>query len=508
MTIPASEFVNVIPGVINGGGSPLSLNGLILSQDTHLPTKSVTPFGSSSAVAAFFGPGSPEFFAADQYFLGFDGSTIKPNTLLFAPYVAADRAAWLTSGSLAGVTLTQLQAFSGTLALTVDGTLFTSSSINLATAVSFSDAATKITAAFSGSGHPVCAWDAVRSTFVLSSSTTGNSSTITYATAGTLANNLLLTQATGAILSQGQVADTPTTAMNNAVTVTQNWATFTTMFEPIDDNKLLFAQWANSKNSRYLYVAWDTNAQAIINGGSCFGNTALAAQLDGTMCVSGSSADCIAQGTTLAAAALNLAVFTLGVAASIDFAATNGRVTLAYKHSSGFIPTVTNQQSAANLLANGYSYYGAVATANTNFNFAYDGRLTGEWKWFDTFLNQVRLNSQFQLALLNQLTIVKSIPYTPSGYSLIRTTMQDAINEGLNFGSIRPGVILSESQKAAVNQAAGVDISNPLLQQGYYLQVKDPGAQVRANRGTPIVNFWYTDGGAVHKITVNSIDIL
>ena len=45
-------------------------------------------------------------------------------------------------------------------------------------------------------------------------------------------------------------------------------------------------------------------------------------------------------------------------------------------------------------------------------------------------------------------------------------------------------------------------------QQGYYLQILDPGAQVRGNRGTPVINFWYTDGGAVQKITIASIDIL
>jgi len=40
------------------------------------------------------------------------------------------------------------------------------------------------------------------------------------------------------------------------------------------------------------------------------------------------------------------------------------------------------------------------------------------------------------------------------------------------------------------------------------LQVLDPGAQVRGNRGTPVINFWYTDGGAVQQITLASIDIL
>ena len=86
--------------------------------------------------------------------------------------------------------------------------------------------------------------------------------------------------------------------------------------------------------------------------------------------------------------------------------------------------------------------------------------------------------------------------------------MIDPITSALNFGAIRSGISMSASQKAQVNQAAGLDVSTTIEQQGYYLQILDPGAQVRGNRGTPVINFWYTDGGAVQKITVASIDIM
>ena len=86
--------------------------------------------------------------------------------------------------------------------------------------------------------------------------------------------------------------------------------------------------------------------------------------------------------------------------------------------------------------------------------------------------------------------------------------MIDPISAGINFGSIRTGITMSASQKAQVNQAAGLDVSTIIEQQGYYLQILDPGAQVRGNRGTPVINFWYTDGGAVQKINVASIDIM
>ena len=51
-------------------------------------------------------------------------------------------------------------------------------------------------------------------------------------------------------------------------------------------------------------------------------------------------------------------------------------------------------------------------------------------------------------------------------------------------------------------------MSNEIEQQDYYLQILDPGAQVRGLRGTPVINFWYTDGGAVQKISLASINIM
>ena len=71
--------------------------------------------------------------------------------------------------------------------------------------------------------------------------------------------------------------------------------------------------------------------------------------------------------------------------------------------------------------------------------------------------------------------------------------MIDPITAGLNFGSIRTGITLSASQRHR-NQAAGLDVSTIIEQQGYYLQILTRAPKC-GNRGTPVINFWYTDGG-------------
>jgi len=493
MTIPVSSIVSVNPGVVGAGGSPLALNGVILSKSLYLPTGAVQSFADATAVSNFFGPSSTEYALAQTYFQGFDNSTIKPGTLFFAPFVDTARAGWLQSGSLAGMTLTQLQALgSGTLIITVDGAVKTSSSIALGAIASFSAAATAIAAAFTGSPL-TCTWDAVRSVFVLTSATTGATSTMSFAT-GTLATGLKLTSATGASLSQGAAVDTPSGAMDMVKAATQNWVAFTTLWEPLLADKELFAAWATLQNSRYMYVAWDTDTQAVTaNSTTAFGVVAMGLDYDGVMCVYNTA---------------QLAVFVLGLIGSIDFTRTNGRTAGAFRSQSGFTPTVTDKTVADILLANGYSFYGSYAEASNQFNFLYNGNLPGKWKWLDTFVDQVYLNSQFRASLIALLTNSGAIPYNEQGYSLIRAAMIDPINSAFNFGTIRAGVTLSESQKAQVNAAAGKSVAQTIEQQGYYLQILDPGSTVRAARGTPVINFWYTDGGSIQQINIASIDIM
>jgi hypothetical protein len=588
MTIPANQIVNVNPGVVGGGGNPLSLNGVILSENVLLPSGQVQSFTSADAVSAFFGPASEEYALAQIYFSGYENSTMKPGILFFAPYAGAATSAWVKGGSLAGQSLAQLQALSGSLSIVMDGYTHASAGINLSTASSPSDAATKIqtaldlseptesvvtgtiagttmtvTAVTSGtldpgqtvtgstvttqsvilsqltstevdgtlggkgtyqlsesstvgtgetltaSASPVTvAWDAIHSAFTVTSQIAGTISTSAYAT-GTLAAGLMLTSATGATLSQGIAGQTPASAMNAIKAITQNWCSFMTLWEPVIADKEGFAIWANAQNQRYLYVAWDTDAQAIVNGSTtCFGVVANAAEYNGVTCLSGDPAAATAAGTTLAAILPELAAFVMGMIASINYAEMNGRITTAFKSQSGFTPTCTNEQTGANLLANGYSFYGAYATANEEFNFLYNGQMPGEWQWIDTFVNQVYLNAQFQLALLTFMTAIGAIPYNQYGYSLVRAAMMDPINSGLNSGIIRAGVVLSSGQAALVDNAAGKAVSGTLQNQGYYLQILDPGAQARANRQTPIINFFYTDGGAVQQINLASIDVM
>lgn len=494
-SIPASAIVTVTPSVISAGGSALDLNGLIVTTNPRLPVGQVIRFANQADVASYFGPISDEAAKASIYFLGFDNSNRKPGALLFSRYSTGSSVAYMRGGNVAAaMTLDQLKTLTGVLTITVDGAAKTSSTINLSGATSFSNAATIIQAAFTNPGFTVL-FESLSGAFVFSGPTS-----ITTAT-GTLAAPLLLTTATGAMVSPSSGPMVPAVHMDSVKAQNQNWATFTTLFDPdaagVITNKLAFATWSNAQNNRFMYVPWDVDLAPTTSA-------AATASLGYIVDVVNQYSGVFPVFSTGDAAK---AVAALGFVASIDFTEPNGRATLAFRTQSGLAPDVTNQTVANNLIANGYNFYGSYATANDQFNFMYPGQVSGQYLWADSFANQIWLNNALQLALMVLLVNAKSIPYNASGYAQMKAACADPIQAALTFGAIRAGVTLSQQQAASVNASAGLRISDTLQNVGYYLQVLDASPQVRAARGSPPAKLWYTDGQSVQSINLASIAI-
>ena len=140
-TIPASQLVSVNPDVLAAGGEILDVIALILTTSTRAPIGSVLSFSSVDAVSAYFGASAPEVDVARTYFAGFTGSSRLPGSVLFAQYNSANVAAFIRGGDVSALTLTQLQAITGSLNIVIDGNAFNAASVNLAAATGFSSAA-------------------------------------------------------------------------------------------------------------------------------------------------------------------------------------------------------------------------------------------------------------------------------------------------------------------------------------------------------------------------------
>lgn len=489
MPIPLRKDVQINPGVLPAGGSALDLNGLVLTDSQYAPVGSVVTFTTKEDVSAYFGSASTEFSMAEIYFQGFNAATKTPGAMLFARYNTDAAAAWLRSGSMATVTLEQLKLMSGVLTLTVDGTSHTSTAINLSAATSFAQAATLIETGIGASVN--VEFDTTQKAFIITSATDGADSTITYAT-GTLSNDLKLTASTGAILSQGAAAANVNDAMTAVLDSSQNWAVFTTAFAPTKAQALSFSAWASAQNYRFGYVPYTLEGSTLVAGST----DTMTYDIINTY----SYANVLpVYGSVTHAAAV------LGYFASLDFDRLEGRVPMKFRELDGLLTTVGTSAAYDALIANGYNFYGDYSANKYDERYWAPGKVTGDFKWADSFAFQIWLNASLMADCIRLFKSNRSLPYNARGDAAIEASMADTIAQGLAFGGIRTGVDLSAAQISEINNAVGMQVGSSIIAKGWYLNIPKATPAQRAERTRPGCTLFYLDGGSVQSITLASI---
>jgi hypothetical protein len=568
MTIPASQIANSTPSVLSAGGSAIDLSGMFLTNNTRAPIGSVLQFATPAAVQNYFGASSPEAAFAGVYFAGPDTpSSVKPGNMLITQFNTAPVAAYLRGGNAAAaLTLTQLQSLSGTLSVTIDGSA-KAGSPNLSGSTSFTNAAQIINQALGMTGaavgsftgsiatttltvtaapvvlapgqvlsgvgvtagtyivaqltgttggigtyqvsasqtvasesitatNPGVVYDSVSGAFIFNSGTTGATSSAAYAT-GSMAASLLLTQVTGAVLSQGAAAASPAAFMTTLANAYANWATFGLMFNPDQSGsaiRLAFSSWASQQKNRFIYVASDDDISA--------GTANPASSSFGFLVKS------LGYGATIVnwqATETYIAALVMGFIASMDFSAQGGRYTLAGRTQAGFPAGVVDVTFSRNLIANGYNFYGAYATAKQNFIQYQTGAISGQFLWADSAAISIWLTNNFQVDMMVLLQNLGIIPYNTAGNTMIEEGLSDTITQAGKFGAYQTGVSLSGVQKAAVTAAAGQDVSGTLSTQGWYLAIGNAPTNIRQQRGSPPCKFFYMDGESVQTLQIDSV---
>lgn len=501
MSIPASYIVDVTPRVISAGTAGIAINGLFLTTNPQLPVGIVQEFVSATAVAKYFGYESDEYNAAVIYFAGYVNSFKKPASIRYARRINANVSAFLRGAEYQG-TLQALQAVSdGSLNITINNELIELTNIDLASASSFSAAALKIQSAINTLKSTVSAvvtYNSISSAFEVSTTAAGAQSSVSFAataSSGTdLGSILNLTSSAGAVISPGLDEQTAAENMTQIAATDSNFVTFTHLYNADADEGIALGQWSNSQGVSYCFFPWSNEAAALVESST----DDIASKM-------------IAAGVTNFTAIYNdyrLAAGVMGAFASIDWTRTNGAIDIAFKQVDGLAPTVTSAADAAVLDKKFYTYYGQFATKNTDFNFIYKGLIVGDYVNLSTYINAVWFNSSMVNAVANGFASVGKVAYNEAGYTYIRAWLADPINQAKNVGIIQVGVTLSEAQKAQIISEVGSDITAELYANGYYLLVADPGAAARVTGDSPIVTFYYTDGGVVKKIQISSSVIL
>lgn len=495
-TIPISSVVQILPGVIAGGGQASKLSGMVITTDDSVPPGQRLQFFTKEDISDWFGPGAPETVMGNMYFPGIVNAGQLPFVLKFARIADAAAPAEVYGAQLGGMTLAQLQALSAGTLIVTTAALHTSSAINLATATSFANAASLMTAGFTTPDFTIT-YDAARHRFLVKTTATGVTATIS-AVSGTLAGGVKLSAATGAFQqATGVDADTAATAMNRVIEQDMDWGTFTTVYVADLAERTDFAAWNSGQGYQFLYWAWDLEAASIVaNNPSSFGAEVFAQPYQGTVPVYSD---------------YELAGAFMGYAACINFQIPNGRTNLAFRQFNGAPDATVSKLSVANaLLSNHYTYLGAYANAANTYTVAYNGATSGAFLWVDTYLDQIYLNRELQRAFFEALMAYNSVPYNQDGYTMLYRAGVDVIDAALISGIIRSGVPLSKSQQLQVDTQAGRTVSDVLQTRGWYLLIDDAAnfAQVRQNRESPLAFLWYTDGGSIQKLTVRSIAVI
>ncbi|MFP1767259.1 DUF3383 domain-containing protein [Lonsdalea quercina] len=492
--IPLSRDFRITPSTVSAAGTALDVCGLLLSDNELLPVGKVTEFTSASAVGASFGTAGREYAAASLYFAGYGNSTVRPAAVLFGRMVKAPASGWLLSGSFKGSKIAVLQGITGTITLTVDGASVTSSELNLSTATSFSDAATIIAAAI-GSKVTVN-WLPTQSRFIVRSATTGSNSAVSQAVDGGAATALKLTNDTAATTSDGSDAVSMTDMMDNIANKNQDWVMMASLVDLDDEDKEELCSFVSSSSNRFGYSYYDTSEDATVsNNSSCFHQSVV---------VTNGYENVFANyGTYLHA------IPALAYSASLNFSRTNGRVSYKHRSFSGLTPSVDDDATASALESNGYNYYGDYGQGkNTEMKYTSEGVITGKFLWIDSFISEVWLNANLVVAFANMFTNNASYAFNAAGYSAISAAVIDVASSALNFGAIRTGVTLDQSQINIVNDSVGQDISNTLYTQGWFFYIPTQTGSSRTERHLDGAIFYYVDGQLIQSISMTSTDIL
>ena len=490
MSINASYLVSLTPRTITGGSADLETNGMVLTTTYLLPTGTpAMSFTSAQAVSAVFGAASPEAAFAQQYFTGLTNQQKAPSALVIGLNMQQALGAWIQSAPVTAE-LSDFQAISdGSLTITIDGAPVSATGIDLSEAQSLSEVATTVAEKLTGTTG---AYNSDLKAFIFTTSSTGATATVSYATAGTggtdISALLGLTEAAGAVVSQGVAAMTPAQNLDAIVAATANWSQFTTL-EEVEDQELAeaYSAWADVSDD-YVYLFWSSDPRMLSQTTQ---SGSIAAALQNTY---NCTVMLYAQSVATAAAALSYP-------ATIKWDQEQGMKVLFGKSASGVPAIVTDETTAAALDALSVSYVGQFATRNAEFAFFNRGATSSSmYGFFDTLIGTIWLRSKIQRACMDGFKTVNRVPYNPQGYTIIKAWISDPIRAAKTVGVIDTGLELSDSQKAQITQEVGEDISTELYTNGYYLQVDDPEATVRAQRGSPVMSLIYCSAGSVQKI--------
>lgn len=482
--VSVSVFLQPTAAPTRNFGAMLLIGPTLKVIDTN---ERIRLYTTITGVTNDFGTTTPEYLAAVLFF----EQNPSPAILYIGKWAQAATYASLHGG----VPLAANQVVSGwtgittgSLAITVDGSVKTLSNLNFGSQTNMNGVAGVIQTGLGGS--ITCVWNASYTRFEVYSGTTGASSTLTYATptgSGVDISTLTGLSAAGGATApcNGIVAETPLVALT-ALSAYGSW--YGVAFAPTvtgdlsDANLLLCAAFIQAAVPQRIFAVTSMEAASL--------NASQSTDI-GAQCKALSYSRTFVQYSSSSPYA---AVSAFARAFTVIFTANNTTITLKFKTEPGIVAEYINESQAASL--NGKNVNVFVNYANGTA--IIQQGVMSDGTFFDTIHGTDWLQNQVQTDIFNLLyTSPTKIPQTDPGMHIIQTTLENSLLAGVNNGLIAPG----QWNGPAIGQI------NPFqfLPKGYYIYCPPISSQSqsdRAARKAVVMQACIKLGGAVHSANV------
>ncbi len=445
-------------------------------------TERIRKYTSLTQVGNDFGSSAPEYAAAQAFY----SQNPQPSILYIGRWAQS-----ATAGQLVGSLVAQhanLSAFTtvtnGSMAITIDGTVKTISTLNLSTASSLSAVAALLTTALASAS---AVWDPNYNRFVITSNTTGTSSAVSFATptgSGTDVSALFgLTSAQGGFTAAGGTSETLLAAVQALAAVSNDWYGLAFATSLVQNSDVLAAAGyvEASKPQRFLVVT--TQDPATLNAAT---SSDLASQLQAL----GYNHTAVQYSSSSLYAAVSL----FARQATVNFTAQNSTITLMFKGEPGIAAETLNESQAAALKAKSCNVFVNYSNATAIIQ----SGTVASGQYIDTIVGLDWLQNNVQTAVFNLLhQSTTKIPQTDPGVNLIVSTVHSCMDAAVNNGLVAPGVW--------TGPALGAIQTGQTLAAGYYVYAPPVASQSQADRSArkaPSIQALVKLGGAIHSADV------
>ena len=476
--LPVSRVVNVQIQMSPLAASTRNFGAMLIvgSSDVVDATERIRTYSNSelTVIASEFGTEAPEYLAAVAFF----AQSPKPSNVQIGRWIKEDTAGLLKGRILATVEQ-EIERFTaittGEMTVNIDASQVTLANVSFADCTNLNGVASAVTTALAGKG--TCFFDGSR--FVIKSSTTGTTSSVTNASDSELSKILGFDESTTAV--GGAKAET----LEEATVALLDFTTWYGAFYACDyelEDALKAAALINAATPYRICAFTSKDTQELDGQQRSSLGYKLSEVKNNRAIVCYSSTD------------KSMAMSVLGRMSTVNFNGSNTTITLKFKQAPGVAPEYLRTSQANALQKNHVNVF---AQYQNDTAILQEGTMAGGF-----FIDEVHgldwLQNRVETDLWNLLyTSTTKIGQDDVGVNDLLTTINKSIDAGVKNGLIAPGVWNGDSF-GALNKG-------DTLSSGYYVYISplDEQAQSdREQRKAPPIQVAVKLRGAIHFVDV------